>query len=105
MDSAWGENYPGHARKPSRLVHQRRGVGTADPGVLNSAGQTLLTKESVQAVAPTIGKGSTAGLTDSPRELLGEGFALPEGFSFDDLHKEENIFGRCGSSLGCSWHA
>jgi isoleucyl-tRNA synthetase len=55
--------------------------------------RTLLTRESVMAVARHIGqRGSSSWFTDSPREILGDDFALPEGFDLDQLRKEENIF-------------
>jgi isoleucyl-tRNA synthetase len=72
---------------------------------VNSEGESLLTKESVLAVAEHIGKkGSDSWFTDSPREILGDNFELPEGFSLDDLNKEENIFDVWFES-GCSWYS
>jgi isoleucyl-tRNA synthetase len=57
------------------------------------------------AVAMHIGKnGSDSWFTDSPQQILGDGFKLPEGFSFDDLEKEENIFDVWFES-GCSWYS
>jgi isoleucyl-tRNA synthetase len=59
----------------------------------------------VLAVAKHIGeKGSDSWFTDSPKDILGEDFKLPEGFSWDDLHKEENIFDVWFES-GCSWYS
>jgi isoleucyl-tRNA synthetase len=49
-------------------------------------------------------KGSNSWFTDSPKEILGDDFALPEGFDLDDLQKEENIFDVWFES-GCSWHS
>jgi len=64
-----------------------------------------MTKESVMTVAKHIGRhGSDSWFTDSPRQILGDDFELPEGFSFDDLQKEENIFDVWFES-GCSWHS
>ena len=75
------------------------------PVFYNSEGKSLLTKESVLAVAEHIRKkGSDSWFTDSPKEILGENFKLPEGFSFDDLQKEENIFDVWFES-GCSWYS
>jgi isoleucyl-tRNA synthetase len=72
---------------------------------INSKGQALLTKESVLQVAQYIGKkGSDAWFTDSPKEILGDDFVLPEGFTWDDLQKEENIFDVWFES-GCSWYS
>ena len=57
------------------------------------------------AVAEHIGKkGSDSWFTDSPKQILGEDFDLPDGFDWDDLHKEENIFDVWFES-GCSWHS
>ena len=57
------------------------------------------------AAARHIGqKGSNSWFIDSPKEILGEDFQLPEGFSWDDLEKEENIFDVWFES-GCSWHS
>jgi len=56
-------------------------------------------------VAKHIGEnGSDSWFTDSAREILGDDFELPEGFSFDDLQKEENIFDVWFES-GCSWYS
>jgi isoleucyl-tRNA synthetase len=75
------------------------------PVFYNSQGKSLLTKESVLAVAEHIRKkGSDSWFTDSPKEILGETFKLPRGFSFDDLQKEEDIFDVWFES-GCSWYS
>ncbi len=64
-----------------------------------------MTKESVLAVAEHIAKkGSDSWFTDTPREILGDDFKLPEGFNFDTLKKEENIFDVWFES-GCSWYS
>ena len=64
-----------------------------------------MTKESVLAVAKYIGtKGSDSWFTDTPKQILGDDFKLPPGFSFDELKKEENIFDVWFES-GCSWHS
>jgi len=104
---AWGEKrIRGMLEsRPDWCISRQRSWGLAIPAFINSEGKSLLTKESVLAVAEHIGqKGSNSWFTDSAKEILGEDFALPEGFGWDDLQKEENIFDVWFES-GCSWHS
>jgi len=105
---AWGEKRIAGMleSRPDWCISRQRSWGLPIPAFfVNSDGEALMTKDSVLAVAKHIAeKGSDSWFTDSPREILGEDFELPEGFDFDELQKEENIFDVWFES-GCSWYS
>ena len=104
---AWGEKrIKGMLEsRPDWCISRQRSWGLPIPAFITSDGRCLMTPESVKAVAEHVGKnGSDSWFTDTPAQILGEDFVLPEVFSFDDLQKEENIFDVWFES-GCSWYS
>ena len=91
--------------RPDWCLSRQRSWGLPIPAFVNKDGRPLLTRDSVLAVAAYIRRhGSDSWFTDSPRQILGDEFRLPDGFEWEGLKKELNIFD-VWFEAGCSWYS